>query len=236
MRAGPDGDHVRRPPAAVRNLLAQVPASAPVPAMGADTGAVVAHVGSRLACYAHDLVAGPHDVSDGEVLRRSGADLATLSAGLTAWGEVLARVVDASPPAERGWHCDGRPDAAGFRPGMRGAAAARRRRGPPGSGLPSTRRPTWRSPSSPGCSPTCRREDPWASLRWATGRGELSGRPRRTSWRYAAAPTGERGQNSSGHHGVTGQAKAVEAAVTAPGLTSVTRPAACRVARETPPR
>ena len=43
-------------------------------------------------------------------------------------------------------------------------------------------------------------------------------------------------QNMSGHHGVTGQPNAVEARVTAPGLTSVTRPAACRVASDTPPR
>jgi ribosomal protein S18 acetylase RimI-like enzyme len=43
-------------------------------------------------------------------------------------------------------------------------------------------------------------------------------------------------QNSSGHHGVTGQPNAVEAWVTAPGLTSVTRPAACSAASETPPR
>ena len=43
-------------------------------------------------------------------------------------------------------------------------------------------------------------------------------------------------QNSSGHHGETGQPNAVEAWVTAPGLTSVTRPAACSEASDTPPR
>jgi hypothetical protein len=45
-----------------------------------------------------------------------------------------------------------------------------------------------------------------------------------------------RAQNSSGHHGATGQPNAVEARVTAPGLTSRTRPAPRRVAIETPPR
>ncbi len=43
-------------------------------------------------------------------------------------------------------------------------------------------------------------------------------------------------QNSSGHHGATGQPNAVAAWVTAPGLISVTRPAAWRVASDVPPR
>ena len=43
-------------------------------------------------------------------------------------------------------------------------------------------------------------------------------------------------QKLSGHHGVTGQRNAVAAWVTAPGLISVTRPAACSVASDSPPR
>ena len=31
-------------------------------------------------------------------------------------------------------------------------------------------------------------DDAWAALRWATGRGDLPGQPRPTSWRYAVAP------------------------------------------------
>ncbi|MEV5982717.1 hypothetical protein [Streptomyces sp. NPDC052114] len=32
--------------------------------------------------------------------------------------------------------------------------------------------------------------DPWPTLLWATGRGELPGRPRRTEWRWYGAPRG----------------------------------------------
>ncbi|MFI0483847.1 hypothetical protein [Actinomadura sp. 9N215] len=32
--------------------------------------------------------------------------------------------------------------------------------------------------------------DPWPTLLWATGRGELSGRPRLTSWRWHGSPRG----------------------------------------------
>lgn len=32
--------------------------------------------------------------------------------------------------------------------------------------------------------------DPWAALRWATGRTELPGRPQRQSWRWQGAPAG----------------------------------------------
>jgi hypothetical protein len=188
------GDDVRRSIAAVRGVLAQVTdVAAPVPAMGDDAGAVVAHVGSCLAFYAHDLVAGPDDVSDVEVVRRVGADLPTLTAGLLAWGEILARVVDTSPPTERGWHPDGRPDAAGF--AALGcaelllhtedvAAALGLSFDPPAEVAAAVLARLF--PDVPAAG------DPWAALRWATGRSDLPGRPRRTSWRYAEAPAGER--------------------------------------------
>ncbi|MCW2675558.1 MAG: hypothetical protein JWR70_598 [Modestobacter sp.] len=62
-----------------------------------------------------------------DVAGRADADLGGVTASLRAWGEVLARVVDAAPPGERGWHHDGTPDAAGF------AALGDRPRGPAGA-------------------------------------------------------------------------------------------------------
>ncbi|SNS37597.1 Mycothiol maleylpyruvate isomerase N-terminal domain-containing protein [Geodermatophilus pulveris] len=109
------GDDVRAAVAAARGLLGRVgDGAAEVPALGTSVAGVVAHVAGSLAWYAHDLVAGPAEVSAADQVRRPGADLPTLVADLGAWGEVLARVVDASPPDERGWHPDGRPDASGF--------------------------------------------------------------------------------------------------------------------------
>ncbi|MCW2574303.1 MAG: uncharacterized protein JWR66_333, partial [Modestobacter sp.] len=113
MRVG--GDDVRRSLAAVADLLTRVgDPAAPVPVMGADVRAVVTHVSGCLAFYAHDLVAGPREVTAVDVVGRADADLAGLILGLRAWGEVLSRVVDAAPPGERGWHPHGTPDAGGF--------------------------------------------------------------------------------------------------------------------------
>ena len=83
--------------------------------------------------------------------------------------------------------------------------------------------------------------------RHAVQRGPAARAPDRHADRLRArpAPPGRgaahprpltRAQNSSRHQGATGQPNAVEARVTAPGLTSVTRPAACSVASEVPPR
>ena len=189
-----NGEDLRRSLAAVGDLLAQVDdAAAPVPAMGADVGRVVAHVGSCLAFYAHDLVAGPDDVSDVQVLPQPGADLPTLSRGLLAWGEVLARVVDASPPVERGFHSDGRPDAAGF--AALGCAELLLHTDDVAAAL----RLAFRPPDDLAAAVLARLfpevavdGDPVQALRWATGRGDLPGQTRRTSWQYAAAPAGER--------------------------------------------
>jgi hypothetical protein len=188
------GNHVRRSLAAVGDLLARVDdVAAPVPAGGADVGRVVGHVSTCLAFYAHDLVAGPEDVSDVQVAPRPAADLRTLAGGLLAWGEVLARVVDASSPAERGFHAHGRPDAAGFAAlgcaelllhGDDVATGVGLPFDPPGDVVAAVLVRLF--PDVPAG------DDAWAALRWATGRGDLPGRPRRTSWRYAAAPAGER--------------------------------------------
>ena len=191
----PGGDDVRRAAAAARTVLGEVgDGGTPVPAMGTDVSGVVAHVSACLAWYAHDLVAGPDEVSGADLVRRPGAVLPELVAGLGAWAEVLARVVDAAPPGERGSHPHGRPDAAGF--AALGcaelllhtddvAASTGRAFAPPADLAAAVLGRLF--PDVPGGG------DPWPALRWATGRGELPGRPRRGTWRYAAAPAGERG-------------------------------------------
>jgi hypothetical protein len=184
------GDHVRAALAAVRDVLARVPdAATPVPAMDADAGRVVAHVAGCLAFYAHDLVAGPDDAAGLDVVRRPDAGLDVLVVSLGAWAEVLARVVDAAPAGERGFHPDGRPDAAGF--AALGCAELLLH----GDDVAGAIGLAWEPPVAvsgavlgrlfPDVPPG---DDPWTALRWATGRADLPGSPRRTSWRYAAAP------------------------------------------------
>jgi hypothetical protein len=196
-------DDVRRAAAAARTVLDRVEdGAAPVPAMGTDVAGVVAHVAACLSWYAHDLVAGPDEVSGADLVSRPGADLTVLLAGLGAWGEVLARVVDAAPPAERGFHPEGRPDAAGF--AALGCAELLLHTDDIATGTGVAFAPPADLaaavldrlfPETPGGP------DPWAALRWATGRGDLPGRPRRSGWRYAAAPAGERARTPPGTTG-----------------------------------
>jgi hypothetical protein len=111
----PDGGSIRAAAGAVRELLGRVPdGNADVPAMSCSVTAVAGHLNSCLAFYAHDLAAGPADVSGMAVTPRPDASLAELTAGLAAWAEVLARTVDAAGPDDRGSHSDGIADAAGF--------------------------------------------------------------------------------------------------------------------------
>ena len=111
----PDGGSIRAAAGAVRELLDRVPdGNADVPAMSCSVTAVAGHLNSCLAFYAHDLAAGPADVSGMAVTPRPDASLAELTAGLAAWAEVLARTVDAAGPDDRGSHSDGIADAAGF--------------------------------------------------------------------------------------------------------------------------
>jgi hypothetical protein len=194
------GDDVRRSLAAVADLLTRVgDAAAPVPAMDADVRGVVTHVGSCLAFYAHDLVAGPRAVTAVDVVGRADADLGGLTASPRAWGEVLARVVDAVPPGERGWHPDGMPDATGF--AALGCAELLLHGEDVAQGLglafdpPADVAAAVLARLFPDVAPA---HDAWTALRWATGRGDLPGQPRPTSWKYAAAPVGERGVAPAG--------------------------------------
>jgi hypothetical protein len=103
-------------------------------------------------------------------------------------GAMLAAMVHVLPPGKRSFHAYGPSDASGFAAmgvvevlvHMHDVAA--------GLGLP------W-SPPADLCTAALRRlfpsvpvDDPWPALRWATGRADLPGRPRRTSWTWEGAP------------------------------------------------
>jgi hypothetical protein len=187
------GDDLRAVRIAVQELFAQVPdGGAAVPLLGTDVVGVAAHITSCLVWYADDLVAGPVEVTAFDLVRRPDADLAEVLAQLQAAAEVLARVVDAADPAERGAHDWGLADASGFA-GMGCAemllhtwdvADGRELPWAPPAVLADTVRARL-FPWAPADA------DPWAALLWATGRGELPGREPVTSWRWHCAPLSE---------------------------------------------
>jgi hypothetical protein len=113
-------------------------------------------------------------------------------AQLRAAAEVLARVVDAAGPAERGAHDWGLADASGF--AAMGCAEMLLHSGDVAEG----RGLDWRPPVQLAGAVRARLfpwaptdADPWAALLWATGRGELPGRDPVTSWRWHCAPLSE---------------------------------------------
>jgi hypothetical protein len=188
-----DGNAVRVAVTAVRDLFARVPdGAAAVPVMGASVTAVAQHLVSCLAWYAHDLVAGPDEVSPADLVARPAADLPIVSRSFGAWGEVLARTVDAAGPADRGWHSHGVADAAGFAAIGCAEVLVHGTDVADALGLP------WSPPGDVAAAVLARLfpevtdvPDPMAGLLWATGRRALPGRPARTGWTYGMTPAGE---------------------------------------------
>jgi hypothetical protein len=188
-----DGNAVRVAVTAVRDLFARVPdGAAAVPVMGASVTAVAQHLVSCLAWYAHDLVAGPDEVSPADLVARPAAELPIVSRSVGAWGEVLARTVDAAGPADRGWHSHGVADAAGFAAIGCAEVLVHGTDVADALGLP------WSPPGDVAAVVLARLfpevtdvPDPMAGLLWATGRRALPGRPARTGWTYGMTPAGE---------------------------------------------
>lgn len=154
------------------------------------------HIGDCLISFAGQLVARPEarfvrfvasadkDASPAEVLEFA-----------EAGGRILAATVRASGPDVRAYHPTGHADPEGFA-GM-GCVEALLHGEDVAQGLGLAI-----DPPRDVCArvlarlfPQAARElssvDPWAALRWSTGRIELPGRPRLTEWHWRAAPLGE---------------------------------------------
>jgi hypothetical protein len=187
-----DGTAVRAAVTTLCDLLGRVPdGTAAVPVMGTSVTAVAQHLVSCLAWYAHDLAAGPDEVSPADLVARPAADLPTVSRSVGAWGEVLARTVDAAGPADRGWHSHGIADAAGF------AAIGCAEVLVHGTDVADALGLSWSPPGDVAAAVLARLfpevtgvPDHMAGLLWATGRLALPGQPRRTSWTYGMTPAG----------------------------------------------
>lgn len=156
------------------------------------------HIADVLTSYTMQLVARP----DGRYVRlavsgEDGASAAEVLEFVVATARVLATVVRATPPDVRAWHPLGTADAEGFAAMgcvetlLHGEDIAQ------GLGLaldvPRDVCAGALARLFPSEAPELVAVDPWEALRWATGRIELPGRPRRDRWRWYAAPAGERG-------------------------------------------
>lgn len=187
------GDDLRAAAASATELLDGISdPQAAVPVFGTDVGGVVRHVAGCLVWYAHDLAAGPEESPGPQPHWPTEATLSDLVRETGVAAEVLARVVDGAAPDARGWHPWGSPDPAGF--AAMGSAELLIHTGdvatPAGA--------DWVPPPHLAAGlrdrlfPWAPRfADPWAAVLWATGRGELPGLDRVTSWRYHLPPLSE---------------------------------------------
>jgi hypothetical protein len=183
----PSAADLRVAAGAASEVLASVPDfSARVPVMDGDVRQVVVHIAACLTWYAHDLVAGATESPGPMPSWPAEASPADLVRELGIAAELLARAVALAGPDDRGWHPWGVADAAGF--AAIGIAEIVLHTGDVASacGL------AWVPPAGPVTATLARLfpgveadADPWAAMRWATGRGDLPGRERVTGWQYA---------------------------------------------------
>lgn len=114
---------------------------------------------------------------------------AALLGALEAGGGILAAVVRSTPPSARGFHVFGASDPEGFAAMGVVETLVHAHDLALGLGVDFT------APADL-CARTLHRlfpdvqadAEPWETLLWATGRGELEGRERREKWRWYGAP------------------------------------------------
>jgi hypothetical protein len=117
------------------------------------------------------------------------AGVAGLLQVLESCGGLMSAIARSVPPQARGFHPDGVSDAEGFTAMSIVETAVHMHDLATGLGL------RWQPPAGP-CARVLARlfpgapadTDPWDTLLWATGRGELPGRPRLTQWRWYGEP------------------------------------------------
>lgn len=164
----------------------------PAANMDGSVARVVAHIAESLLWYAVDMAAGPTEMDTVDLTVRRDAPPVDLLRTLQTAGVVLARVLDAAAPGERGWHPFGRPDASGFAGSACDEILVHTADAAGGLGLDFT-------PPTDLADGVLRRMfpwaptdvDPWRALLWANGRLDLPGLERQSNWRWHCAPLSE---------------------------------------------
>jgi len=152
----------------------------------------VAHIAESLLWYATDMAAGPAELSSMDMTVPFDKSPAELLRTLRTFAVVLARVLDAAEPEDRGWHPFGLPDASGFAGSACDEIVIHTADAAAGLGVDF-------APSGDLAEAILRRMFPWAptdtdswqTLLWANGRVDLPGRERQSGWRWHCAPLSE---------------------------------------------
>lgn len=163
--------------------------SRPAVNMDGPVAKVVAHIAEGLLWYATDLAAGPRELSTMDLTVRTDNSPADLLATVRTFGIVLARVLDAAAPEDRGWHPYGLPDASGFAGSACDEILVHTADAAGGLGLTFTPSPELAAAVLHRMFPWAPTDiDPWQALLWANGRLDLPGREHQSDWRWHCAP------------------------------------------------
>lgn len=146
-----------------------------------------AHIAHDLLAYAGQLAARPTDAYlPSDLTVRAGAAPREVLQVITASGRLLGSALATAAPGARAWHW-GSTDSTGFAAMGVGEILLHTHDITQGLAV------QW-LPPAPMCAAVVRRlfpdappGDPCEVLLWCTGRGELGGHPRRTSWTWQAA-------------------------------------------------
>ena len=164
-----------------------------VPGLDFTVASVVAHACEACLWYSADLWSGSENGAY-EVSARADAPNERLLTSLLAGAQILSAVIEAAPPARRGYHPFGSPDPDGFAAMacdellVHGDDAAR------GLGVAFPRDDRLAADVLGRLFPwheIGRGDAAWDVLLWANGRIELPGRPSVDRWRWHVAPLSE---------------------------------------------
>jgi hypothetical protein len=166
--------------------------SAAVPDLDLTISGVVAHAAEGCLWYAIDLAAGGEDLDPIEHRVKLDSAPQALIATLKTYAHVLAAVIDTSPATARGFHPMGLADPSGFAAMACDEMLIHTDDAARGLGAMFDPSPDLAEPVLqrlfPWVEPVT---EPWAQLRWASGRIELDGRPRLEGWAWHCAPLDE---------------------------------------------
>jgi hypothetical protein len=163
-----------------------------IPDMDWDASTAISHAATALIWYSMDLSAGFEELSAEEVGVKPGSAPRELVRTIRTASYVLASVIECTRPEVRGFHPWGMADASGFAAMACDEMILHTDDAARGLGAEFT-------PSANIARSTVERlfpwaptgDDPWATLKWANGRGELPDRPRLTKWHWHCAPLSE---------------------------------------------
>jgi Mycothiol maleylpyruvate isomerase N-terminal domain len=166
--------------------------TARIPDMDWDVSTAIGHAAAALIWYSMDLRAGVDELMTPEIGVKPDSDPRELVRTIRTASYVLASVIENTGPEVRGFHGWGMADASGFRGMACDELLVHTDDAARGLG-------TEFSPSPEIARITVERlfpwahsgEDPWATLKWANGRGSLPDRPKLAKWHWHCAPVSE---------------------------------------------